>query len=234
MTYSPNFRGEDKEWIDYLGRFSEHYEELNYTGLAGYFMSKGHEIAEKAFGKESNFDVVLEVGAGAANHIKHVRHSFREYIVTDSNEEFLKKTAAKITPLYPDRIQFRVEDCTALKMEDESVDRVIATHVLEHMYYPHRVLKEWYRVLKTGGVLTIVLPCDPGIFWRIGRLAARRKAEGIGLSYDYLMAREHVNPINNLVALLHYYFQKRKEVWFPFGFPSIDLNIYYACHVYKN
>lgn len=231
--YSPNYAGEDGEWIEYPLKYARYYEHLNYSGPSGYFMSQSHKIAEKAFGGDTHFDTVLEVGAGAGNHIEYVRHSFGEYIMTDANEEFVNSTSKKLESLHQGKIKFRTEDCCGLTLKDKSVDRLIATHVLEHLYYPHKVLKEWYRVLKNPGVLTIVLPCDPGIAWRIARIVARRKAERLGFSYDYLMAREHVNPINNLVALLHYYFPKRKEVWFPFGFPSMDLNIYYACHIYK-
>jgi phosphatidylethanolamine/phosphatidyl-N-methylethanolamine N-methyltransferase len=233
MVHYPNYLGEDSEWIDYPEKCAQHYEQLNYTGPPGYFMSMSHSIAEKTFGVGSHFDTVLEVGAGSGQHIKYVKHSFREYIITDVNEELVKSTAKRFALLHPGKVKYRMEDCANLAIEDESVDRLIATHVLEHIYYPHKVLKEWYRVLKRGGVLTIVLPCDPGIIWRIARMAARRKAVRLGYSYDYLMARDHVNPINNLVALLHYYFPKRKEIWFPFGFPSMDLNFYYACHIPK-
>ncbi len=47
-----------------------------------------------------------------------------------------------------------------LPFEDESVDEIRASHVLEH--FPHRevggVLAEWVRVLKPGGILKIAVP----------------------------------------------------------------------------
>src|SRR3546814_1644399 len=72
-----------------------------------------------------------------------------------------------------------------------SVDRLIACHVLEHLHHPHDVLREWYRVLRKGGVLSILLPCDPGVLWRVGRMfGPRANAERAGIEYDYWMARE--------------------------------------------
>ena len=100
-----------------------------------------------------------------------------------------------------------VEDATKLSFENASFDRLIATHVLEHLYRPHEVLREWARVLRPGGTLSIVLPCDPGLLWRIGRrFGPRARAHAQGIPYDYAMAREHVNSITNLVTFINYYF----------------------------
>src|SRR3546814_5800995 len=100
------------------------------------------------------------------------------------------------------RLRLAREDATRLSLADGSVDRLIACHVLEHLHHPHDVLREWYRVLRKGGVLSILLPCDPGVLWRVGRMfGPRANAERAGIEYDYLMAREHVNPINNLVVV---------------------------------
>jgi hypothetical protein len=44
------------------------------------------------------------------------------------------------------------------------------------------------------------------------------------------MAREHVNACNNLIALLHHYCQDTRERWWPLPVPSLDLNLFYACH----
>ena len=44
------------------------------------------------------------------------------------------------------------------------------------------------------------------------------------------MAREHVNPINNLVTFVRHYFDDVGEQWLPARLPSIDLNLFYICH----
>jgi predicted SAM-dependent methyltransferase len=47
-----------------------------------------------------------------------------------------------------------------LSYEDNSVDEVRASHILEHFSYrdTHEVLKEWVRVLKPNGWLKIAVP----------------------------------------------------------------------------
>jgi len=47
-----------------------------------------------------------------------------------------------------------------LPFADESVEAIYASHLLEHLYYneARRLLKDCYRVLRTGGVLRLVVP----------------------------------------------------------------------------
>ena len=111
---------------------------------------------------------------------------------------------------------------------------MIAAHVLEHLYRPCDVMREWVRVLKPGEVMTLVLPCDPRLLWRLGRYAvARKNFIKAGVEYDYWQAREHVNPINNLVSFIRYYFPEVEEKWLPCRVPSIDINLFYIVHVQK-
>jgi SAM-dependent methyltransferase len=45
-----------------------------------------------------------------------------------------------------------------LPLDDNSVDFVLSSHVIEHFPDPIKALKEWYRVVKPGGYLYIVAP----------------------------------------------------------------------------
>jgi predicted SAM-dependent methyltransferase len=54
-----------------------------------------------------------------------------------------------------------VTDCSDLHMfDDNSVDLIYACHLLEHIerYNIDKVLREWFRVLKPGGVLRLSVP----------------------------------------------------------------------------
>ena len=223
----------DPDYREYLNSWASLYEKNNYDeGLVGYFLTKSHEWSEHQFGPNFHFSKVLEVGAGTGMHIKFVKHSYNEYHITDLNPSFLEKVNTTIKDKYQRRILIEKEDATSLSFPDASFDRVIAAHVLEHLYYPHKVLREWTRVLKPGGMLSLILPCDPGLAWRLGRYTmARRKFIKAGIDYDYWMAREHVNPLNNLVSFIRFYFNDIQEEWRPFKIPLMDLNLFYIAHI---
>ncbi|POA36575.1 class I SAM-dependent methyltransferase [Pseudomonas sp. GW456-12-1-14-TSB6] len=225
-------QNEDKEWLDYRARFAEVYDNSNYESpLQSFVMRASHKLTESPYNEKVKFERVLEVGAGTGEHLAFVQHDFDEYVLTDMDAKTLSVAAQKASARHEGRLTFSVQQGGSIDAEDNSYDRLIATHVLEHIYYPHLALKEWRRVLKPGGVLSILIPTDPGIAWRFGRaLGPRRNAIAQNIAYDYVMAREHVNSCNNLVALMRHYFPNAKESWWPFKFASIDMNLFVAFH----
>ncbi|MNJ12095.1 hypothetical protein D3C77_62770 [compost metagenome] len=225
-------QNEDKEWLDYRARFADVYDDSNYgSPLQSFVMRASHKLTESPFGENIKFSRVLEIGAGTGEHLAFVQHDFDEYVLTDMDAKTLEVASAKTMDKHKGRVTFSVQQGSRIDAEDNSYDRVIATHVLEHIYYPHLALKEWRRVLKPGGTLSILIPSDPGVAWRLGRmLGPRRSALAQGIAYDYVMAREHVNPCNNLVALLRHYFPNARESWWPCKLASMDLNLFVAFH----
>lgn len=229
-------RNEDKEWIEYINSFSDNYNERVYSSSTGIVMNKGHQSCEKKFSPSDHFEHVLEIGSGTGEHFHFIQHSFGEYTFTDCDDNNLKKTKNQlISDVRVDKLKFKVMDAKKLDFEDESFDRIIATHILEHLTNPHLVIKEWQRVLRTGGTLSILIPTDPGILWKVGRhFTTRRNAIKKGINYDYIMAREHVNSCNNLVSLLNYYFPKNNSHFWPLKLiPYIDCNLFYIFHANK-
>lgn len=218
------------EWEIHRANFSNAYDQANYSGsLQSWVMGKSHQILELEFNKDVYFENVLEVGAGTGEHFQYLKHSLSSYTFSDADKSILQHAEKKISTQGSVRLNFDVQIGDKLTYTDSMFDRVIATHVLEHIYYPHLALKEWCRVLKDGGTLSIVIPTDPGLAWRVGRmLGPRRNALAKGIPYDYLMAREHVNSCVNLIAILRHYFPASKEVWWPTPIPSVDVNLFFA------
>lgn len=225
---------QDPDFKEYHSNFSKGYEKNNYNNnLTGFFMKKGHVCCEKDFTSDSFFETVVEVGAGTGVHLDFVNHGAKTYYLTDGSDEMLALAKQK----HGERknnfdIIFQKENAAQLSFPDQFCDRFIATHVLEHLLNPHEILREWVRVIKPGGTLSLLLPCDPGMAWRLGRtLVVRKNYAKDNIPYDYWMAREHVNPINNLIAFIEYYFAEKKVRWYPFPIPSIDMNLFYVCHI---
>ena len=78
------------------------------------------------------------------------------------------------------------------------------------------------RKLKIGGVLSISLPTDPGLLFRLGRLYMRffsikKNYKITPKEYDYMIATEHVNSIFNLHSIIKYkYSNIAKETFLSF------------------
>jgi ubiquinone/menaquinone biosynthesis C-methylase UbiE len=219
----------EESWNKYKQTQSSDYEDFNYgLSLQSWTMMKSHQIIEKPFRRADYFENVLEIGAGTGSHYKHVHHSFKKYIMTDVNENMLniarKKNRSK-------KCYFEKQNGRKLNFRDNSFDRLVAVHVLEHITEPHLVLAEWHRVVKDNGTISVLIPTDPGLLWRLGKhLGPRRKTISKGIAYDYVMAREHVNSCSNLVSILNHLFTAQDESWWPLKIPSVDLNLYYSFH----
>ena len=226
---------QDPDIDAYKDAWTQSYDEMvNEKGLAAFFMRRGHALLEKDFGPEAFFEKVLEVGAGSSAHLPAVRHGFSLYCLTDIDTVPLGKAKGRLAADIQEKISVEKQDAAKLSYPDGNFDRLIATHVLEHLYRPHEVLREWSRVLKPGGVLSILLPCDPGLLWRLGRhFGPKAAAQAKGIDYDYWMAREHVNPVGNLVTFIRHYFGDVTERWYPLPLPFYDINLFYAVNITK-
>ena len=176
---------------------------------------------------------ILEIGAGSTPHFNFIKHSYDEYHIVETSDYVLDyhKDNAKV--------KLSKYDGKNLPYKNESFDRIIISHCLEHILSPEYFLEEMMRVLKKGGVLSISLPTDPGIAWRLGRLfiGLFKVNKTYKLSFDefeYLNATEHVNSIFNLISIIRYNYKNSiEEHFYPLKIKSTDLNLIYNVHIYK-
>ena len=93
--------------------------------------------------------------------------------------------------------------------------------------------------LKKGGILSISLPTDPGLLFRLGRFylkifSIKNKYNISKDDFDYMNATEHVNSIFNLHSIIKYNFPHiLKESFLPFKIKLFDLNLFYNVHILK-
>lgn len=230
---------EDEAWLKYRAVFASIYDLANYTSpLQAWVMRASHRMTERPLDPDAYFENVIEIGAGTGEHFSHVRHRYGSYTLTDMDAATLEVARRKIEAMpgvQADRIRYEVTDGGVSRYADNSFDRLVATHVLEHIYQPHLALKEWRRIVKPGGTISILIPTDPGLAWRLGRhLGPRRTYTRLGIAYDYMMAREHVNSCNSLIALMRHYFPERRERWWPTPIPSMDINLFHLFQAINN
>jgi len=195
-------------------------------------MRYSHRELEKFNGKKK-YSKVLEVGAGSAPHIDYLKHEHDEYFIAETSNaalEFYKRMK---------NVKAYSYDGVNLPFEDNFFDRIIISHCLEHISEPEKFLFEAMNKLRNGGVLSISLPTDPGLLWRLGKIftkyyTAKRTYKISSNEYDYLLATEHINSIFNLISLIRYNFKNQiKENFLPFKIKLIDLNLFYNVHITK-
>lgn len=174
---------------------------------------------------------VLELGAGDLFHLASVRHTFERYIAVDIRQPTsLEGWNELFEPKLPEEhgTFFFQGDATSIAFADETFDRLVATCLLMHLGDPLSGLLEWRRLVKVGGVLDILVPCDPGIAVRLYRtFVSRRKAEKLGFEYfDLVNALDHLHPVGSLITIAKYAF-KDDDLhvdWYPFHISSWNLN----------
>ena len=220
--------------------YGKNYDNL-YKGLSGFFFKQAHnnleELNYKKTSNDNNFNNnkinILEVGPGRHSHYGYIKfnHNINKYFIYDKHSTYcliLKKKNSHKYFTYINNLK---------KIKKNSLDRIICSHVLEHVPEPEKFILTLYKLLKKGGTISITLPCDPGFLWSLGRLfnymTFWKFKKITKKEYLYHMAHEHINPIQNLKAILIYNFVNFADSFLPFKIRSINLNLMYNIVIKK-
>jgi len=204
------------------------YSSHLYKGLNGLLMRYCHSQLEKTL-PEGNYKKILEIGAGNEPHYKYLKKKDCEYTILEKN-----KTNKKFK-----RIKSKIYSGNKIPFKNNSFDRIIISHTLEHILEPEKFIEEMMNKLKKGAILSISLPADPGLFWRAGRLfnkifSIKNKFNFSSLEYDYMNAIEHINSIFNLINIIRYNYKRNIiEQFLPFRIKLLDANLFYNVHIKK-
>ena len=209
---------------------NNNYNKATYTGISKILYIINHKLLDFGINKIYN-EHVLEIGGGAEPHIKYMDLSkIKSYTIID--DKFFKKTFLKLKKKHKN-IKFNFIDYKKIKFYKPKVKftRMIASHSFEHfIYFEDDFLKLLY-LLKKKSIISIALPCDPGLIWRslqfISYFKQKKYYGWKSISEkDLDDARDHVTPTQNILKILNYYFSSLKKTFFPFFLPIIELNIF--------
>lgn len=180
---------------------------------------------------------ILELGASSEINIKYCQNNYNEYILSEKDTTILNKLHLNGSLNQFKKFKIKKIDATNINktLDGRKFDRIIACNLLEHLPSPELVLLDWYDALNLGGTLSLLQPCDPGIFWRLGRnLGHRQKCIKKGYRYDLITALEHINPSSNLIAIISEIFgSESKFSYFPFLVKSWNFNLFFSVHITK-
>ncbi len=166
----------------------------------------------------------LEIGAGTGDHLLYEKAADeQEYYALELREEL----AAGIRSRFPN-VKLVIGDCQKkIDLPDSSIDRVLAIHVLEHLDNLPATLKEVARVLRPGGVFSVVIPCEGGFGYSLGRRFSSKRIfeKRYHTNYDWMISYDHVNTADEIIEELRRLFVIRSDTYYPLKVPSLHLNL---------
>lgn len=116
---------------------------------------KKQEIILDALQAESG-DRILEVGCGDGLHAQRYAKQFH-YTGVDISQSLVERTRQRVDDVTD---QWTVRRCNALDLDwrDDEFASVVGTAILHHLSDQRRALREWIRVTKPGGSVTLMEP----------------------------------------------------------------------------
>lgn len=212
--------------------YEKDYSAVTATADGSLFHTYMHRAMERRYRASDFYSHVLEVGGNRGEHIPFVRHRFTDYLLTDLR---LPELPAELSE--DSRIRTAACDVSAIPHEDGSFDRVIATCLLHHVDSPLIAAREMRRVTKPGGLLTILLPTDPGLAYRFGKAVTSGRAAkraGLGDRHKLIAAIDHRNYFDSIRQQVRYAFRNDTLSfdWYPFRLPSVNANAFAVISVH--
>jgi len=180
----------------------------------------GHQYAARTFVQGCR---TLDMGAGNGGHLKYEDLDNQIYTALESSELL----ATQIQKIYP-QANVVIGDCQKrTEFQDNYFDRILAIHLLEHLDNLPSTLNEVCRTLRPGGRFSVVIPCEGGFLYRLGRKFSSEKmfVARYHQSYDWLIKYDHINTAREVLVELAKRFHFEDRSYFPFLLPILDLEL---------
>ena len=216
----PNFSEEQKKIND---DWQKYFHEINHNKFSG-ITHWGHNYVVR--NSPSNYINTLEVGPGLGEHLKYEKLS-EEQTKGYIGIELRKNMANEFKKNYPE-IEIIIGNCEEIvPYKDGSFDRIIAMHLLEHLSDLPAFLKQATRLLTPTGVLLVIIPCEGGLGYSLGRVLTSKRIfeKRYKMPYDDFIKYEHLNNAREIVKEVKKYFVIKNKNFFPLKIPFIDANL---------
>lgn len=172
-----------KRLVAFDDRFEQVKAELE--GIINNFFSSEREFPSEINQSSKNTLKVLDIGIGDGIY---------EAMLEDGIKEKCQFYGVDISSKQLDRAKKYLNDAKVVDLNTQklpypnlSFDIVVASEILEHVFYPENILKEAERVLKKGGFLLLTFPNSGSIHLRLSLLFS-----GSSPMLNYPQNQEHI------------------------------------------
>lgn len=218
--------------------YTNYYKKIMSGGIVGHFVRLYHKALEKPFFQNDNFPSVIELGAGNCEHLPFVKHSFEEYTLSDIRIDLLLESTSDLLntkmlidkPKYIKSMGSKIT-CTKIDagdltgIKDNKFDRLIAGCLILHLEKPEKALREWRRVVKKGGVLSIYIHSEPGMLLRFSRsVSTVLLGKKLGVDHLHHVYREHKLSYLAIKYLINNVFINDEVQFKSFPIPYLSWN----------
>lgn len=189
----------------------------------------------KACARLRRFDepgnLIIDLGCGPGTYFGLIRRA--NFIGLDSTPEVLEIARSKVD-IYKGRGRIVEGDISDMPLSSNSVDSAIASTVFEPLVSLDRALSETERVLKPGGELLLLLPCE-GLLYRLGRRFTTQRYVERKVKVDYMevVKTEHINRCSEVLKQAGKVFKFDRMVGIPFWVPVISISAFVAVRYTK-
>jgi len=228
--HTPNYGSQDLFYRDF---YQQSRGELS-QGLLSLLWKYPHRLIEKGH-IDNNDKVIVEMGVGNGEHLRFVKPPWLKYVAIDLRQnEILANESKKFG-----QIEIVTADAQNSGLPDNFADRVIITCLIAHLEKPEAALRDWNRITKDQGRISIYMPCETGILLRLFRkFITKPIAEKQGFhGYDLFILREHINSHHLIDGLINELFhswqitERRRPI--PFLPSTLNLFSIYEIKVQK-
>lgn len=148
------------------------YEKSLKSGQGAYFSVRNGELAPTPMGRHwlrehldiagrllalTEDEVLLDIGCGEGYYTMSLCNQARLSVGMDVSRAVLD-VLRSLRSYNPARLKLVEADVEALPFHDAAVDKVLCSHLLEHVLDDAAVVREAHRVLRPGGVAVFAVP----------------------------------------------------------------------------
>jgi ubiquinone/menaquinone biosynthesis C-methylase UbiE len=176
--------------------------------------------------RKSSYPVVLDVGCGQGKSFRPLIEHFapQRLIGVDAEEKCLQRARVE-AELEATPIELHHRDLAALPLPDQSVDLVFCHQTFHHLVRQEMALREFWRVLRPGGVFLFAESTRAYIHSWIIRMLFRHPMHLQHSAPEYMaMIRQQGFRFDESNVSLPYLWWSRADLgaleWFGFGVPA--------------
>jgi ArsR family transcriptional regulator len=141
--------GERKtDTIAFFGRLAGEWDQLRHELFGDTFTSRA------LLAMLPHDWVIADIGSGTGNAAEHLARHVKEVVCIDQSKPMLEAAAKRLADL--DNVRFLEGGAEKLPLKAKSVDAVTCLLVLHHIEDVERVMAEFARVVRPGGVALVV------------------------------------------------------------------------------